>query len=103
MYNPITFLVILYPKPLANLVVEVGIRHSHLILLTNWTFESKHLKDFNKIANAFDVSYEKWTILDGFYTFMIYFGVRMIADRPVKSMAKGDVAVNLKIHYLNKY
>ena len=34
LYNPIKFLAILYPKSLANLVVEVGTRHSHQILLT---------------------------------------------------------------------
>ena len=34
LYNPIKFLAILYPKSLANLVVEVGIRQSHQILLT---------------------------------------------------------------------
>ena len=34
LYNPIKFLAILYPKSLANLVVEVGIRQSQQILLT---------------------------------------------------------------------
>ena len=29
LYNPIKFLAILYPKSLANLVAEVGTRHSH--------------------------------------------------------------------------
>ena len=33
LYNPIKFLVTLYPTSLANLVVEVGTRHSHQILL----------------------------------------------------------------------
>ena len=33
LYNPIKFLVILYPKSLANMVVEVGTRHCHQILL----------------------------------------------------------------------
>ena len=33
LYNPIEFLAILYPTSLANLVVEVGTRHSHQILL----------------------------------------------------------------------
>ena len=32
-YNPIKFLAILYPKSLANRVVEVGTRHNHQILL----------------------------------------------------------------------
>ena len=32
-YNPIKFLAILYPKSLANLVVEMGTRHSRQILL----------------------------------------------------------------------
>ena len=32
MYNPIKFLAILYAKSLANLVAEVGTRHSHQIL-----------------------------------------------------------------------
>ena len=32
LYNPIKFLAILYPKSLANLLVEVGTRHSHQIL-----------------------------------------------------------------------
>ena len=35
LYNPITFLADLYPKSLANLVVEMGIRHSHQILLVH--------------------------------------------------------------------
>ena len=34
LYNHIHFLAILYPTSLANLVVEVGIRHCHQILLT---------------------------------------------------------------------
>ena len=33
LYNPIKFLAILYPKSLATLVVGVGTRHSHQILL----------------------------------------------------------------------
>ena len=33
MYNPIKILVILYPKSLTNLVVDVRTRHSHQILL----------------------------------------------------------------------
>ena len=33
LYNPIKFLAILYPTSLANLVVKVGTRHSHQILL----------------------------------------------------------------------
>ena len=33
LYNPIKFLAILYPTWLANMVVEVGTRHSHQILL----------------------------------------------------------------------
>ena len=32
-YNPIKYLAILYPKLPANLVVDVGTRHSHQILL----------------------------------------------------------------------
>ena len=32
LYNPVTFLAILYPTSLANLVVEVGTGHSHQIL-----------------------------------------------------------------------
>ena len=37
LHNPINFLAVLYPKSLANLVAEVGTRHSHqtLRLLTN--------------------------------------------------------------------
>ena len=40
LYDPIKFLAILYPTPLANLVVEVGTRHSHQILLLklDWKF-----------------------------------------------------------------
>ena len=34
LYNPIKFLAILYPKSLANLVVEVGTRHNHQILFS---------------------------------------------------------------------
>ena len=34
LYNPIEFLGILYSTSLVNLVVEVGTRHSHQILLT---------------------------------------------------------------------
>ena len=37
LYNPITFLATLYPTSLANLVVEVGIRHSHQTLLITTT------------------------------------------------------------------
>ena len=33
LYNPIKFLANLYPTSLVNLVVEVGTRHSHQILL----------------------------------------------------------------------
>ena len=33
LYNPIKLLAILFPKSLVNLVVEVGIRHSHQIQL----------------------------------------------------------------------
>ena len=33
LYNPINFFAILYPTSLANLVVGVGTRHSHQILL----------------------------------------------------------------------
>ena len=35
LFNPIKFLVILYPKSLANLVVEMGTRHSHHILFAD--------------------------------------------------------------------
>ena len=38
LYNPIKFLAILYPISLANLVVEVGTKHSHQILLAGFTF-----------------------------------------------------------------
>ena len=34
LYNPIKFLALLYPKSIANLVVEVGTRHNHQILFT---------------------------------------------------------------------
>ena len=33
LYNPIDIFAILYPKSLANLVVDVGTRHSHQILM----------------------------------------------------------------------
>ena len=33
LYNPIKFLAALYPKSLTNLVVEVGTKHSHQIVL----------------------------------------------------------------------
>ena len=36
LYNPIKFLAILYSTSLANLVVEVGIRYSHQILLAGY-------------------------------------------------------------------
>ena len=36
LYNPIKFLVILYPKSRANLVVEVGTRHSHQVIVHQW-------------------------------------------------------------------
>ena len=36
LYNPIRFLAILYPKSPSNLMVDVGIRHSHQLLLTHW-------------------------------------------------------------------
>ena len=35
LYNTINFSAILYPKSPANLVVEVGTRHSHQILLVD--------------------------------------------------------------------
>ena len=35
LYNPIKFLAILYPKSLANLVAEMGTRHSHQILFND--------------------------------------------------------------------
>ena len=37
LYNSIKFFTIQYPTSLANLVVEVGTRHSHQILLVNST------------------------------------------------------------------
>ena len=42
LYNPIKFLVILYPKSLANLVVDVGTRHIHQIELTS-NFENEFI------------------------------------------------------------
>ena len=41
--NPSEHLAILYPKSLANLVVEVGTRHSHQILLDQLIFFIFHL------------------------------------------------------------
>ena len=41
-YDPIKCLSILYPKSLANLVVEVGTRHSHKILLHCLMMQVKH-------------------------------------------------------------
>ena len=40
-----SFLAILYPTSLANLVVEVGTRHSHPILLSNLSYEECSLTD----------------------------------------------------------
>ena len=42
LYNPIKFLVILYPKSLANLVFDVGTRHIHQIVLTS-NFENEFI------------------------------------------------------------
>ena len=41
LYNPINFLAILYATSLANLVVEVGTRHSHQTLLSCGQFKKK--------------------------------------------------------------
>ena len=46
--NPIEFLTILYPTSLANLVVEVRIRHSHQILLDRG-YNVRFWLDYNKI------------------------------------------------------
>ena len=46
LYSPTKFLAILNPKSPANLVVEVGTRHSHQILLSNGTIGT----DFNEIV-----------------------------------------------------
>ena len=68
---PINFLAILYPTSLANLVVELGTRHSHQILLIdqslNWFIDwlTDWLTDWPTdglfTPNPLDQSHEPWT------------------------------------------
>ena len=56
LYKPINFLAILYPISLANLVVEVGTRHSHQILLILDKVLFVLIIDFNCVKHMFSFS-----------------------------------------------
>ena len=58
LYKPIKFVAILYPTSLANLVVEVGTRHSHQILLQR--YHSVHGADF-ELTDYLSFMWELWS------------------------------------------
>ena len=53
LYNPVEILATLYPKSLANLVDEVGIRHSHQILLVTPMLEIMNIQQYTKFNMQF--------------------------------------------------
>ena len=106
--NPIKLSAILYPKSLANLVVEVGTRHNHQILLhgrlkceESWSYVVKWLvylsSDFTQVSFCKSCDHDgcmAWKQFPDYWPF-----VRAIRRWSVDSLHKGQVIRCLAVFF----